>query len=245
MGVVDDEMDRMGGRMPVPIVRFGALGDAWELVQARWGTWLLASAIVIICNSAISSVIVAIFKVQHVGGGGGFRMPLPPAGTLVQAVVSGVVNGFFVGGMLRMACRQIRGQSVRVEDLFSVTDVLPELLLGSVLLTLATALGFMTCFVPGLIVSGVLMFTLPLIVDARLPATEAMRQSWRALKRQWLMASLAHWFFTLVSVAGALLCCVGIFFTAPLYSLAVAVLYRDFFMTKPFPAAEKPPSWTG
>ena len=36
------------------------------------------------------------------------------------------------------------------------------------------------------------MFTLPLIVDAGLPAPAAIAGSWNALKGQWLMATVFH-----------------------------------------------------
>ena len=42
---------------------------------------------------------------------------------------------------------------------------------------------------------------IPLIVDGRLTALEAIRQSWRALKGEWIAATLFH--FVLYAMAGA------------------------------------------
>jgi hypothetical protein len=236
MSVGDDELDRSpwgGDRRPV--VRLSAIGDAWGLFLQRWPVWVLATLIVLLCNSAVSGCVYSLFRVPHAAGAGGFRVNLPPGGQVLQVVLSAVVNGFFLGGMFRMATRQVRGQSVGVEDLFRVTDVLPELILGSVLYALASFVAYMLCVVPGLIVSALLMFTIPLIVDGRLRATDAMRQSWRALSGQWLTASLVHLVFYLVAGVGTCLCCVGLLVTAPLYSLSISVLYRDFFLAKASP----------
>ena len=104
--------------------------------------------------------------------------------------------------------------------------------MGSVLYGLATVLGFGLLVVPGFIVSGVLMFTIPLIADGGLSATDALGQSWHALKHQWLSATVFHVVAGFVSGLGLCLCTVGFLVTAPMYCLSIAVLYRDFFMTK-------------
>jgi uncharacterized membrane protein len=134
--------------------------------------------------------------------------------------------------MYRMACRQLRGQAVGVETLFSVVDVLPQLILGSVLYGLVTFLGFCALVLPGFVVSGVLMFTLPLIVDGGLDAIGALTRSWHALKHQWLVAALFHVTAGFAAWVGLCFCGVGFLFTAPLYCMSIAVLYRDFFMVK-------------
>ena len=233
MGVVDDEMDSLGRAYPrAPLVRSGAIGEAWGLLMDRWPMWVLTVLIVLVCNSALGGVVFSLFGVQRIGGAGPFWMGLSSRGQAAQFVLTTAVNGLFLGGMFRMACRQIRGRVVGVETLFSVVDVLPQLLLGSILYGVATFLGFCAFFVPGFIVSGVLMFTLPLIVDGGLEATDAMAQSWHALKRQWLVATVFHMTAGFVAWLGVCLCGVGLLVTAPLYCLSIGILYRDFFMVK-------------
>jgi hypothetical protein len=246
MGIADDDVDAMGRPEGVPpLVRFGAIGEAWGLLIQRWPMWVLTALIVLICNSVLGGLVFSFFRVRRIGGPGAFWVGLSSGGQVLQAVLSTVVTAFFLGGMFRMACRQIRGRDVGVETLFSVVDVLPQLILGSVLYSLATFLGFCVCFVPGFIVSGVLMFTLPLITDAGLDATDALGQSWNALKRQWLTATLFHMVAGFVAWLGLCACGVGFLITAPLYCLAIAVLYRDFFMIKGQVAGWKPASPLG
>lgn len=243
MGVADEEMDGMGWRgRPGPLVRFGAIGEAWDLFRQRWGAWMLAVLIVLLGNSAVHGMISAVFRLDPGRGAGGFRVPLRPEGRVLQAVLFWIVNGFFLGGMFRMACQQVRGYAVRVETLFSVIDVLPELILGSALYGLACFAGFSCLVLPGFVVAGVLMFTLPLIVDGGLPATAALGQSWDALKGEWLTAAVFHLVLWAIAGIGWFFCRVGLLLTAPIYSLAIAALYRDFFLAQGDFAKPMPPS---
>jgi hypothetical protein len=242
MGIVDDDMDAMGGRGwarqgpgpgPRPaLVRFGAIGEAWSLLLQRWPTWVLTVLIVLIGDSLASGLIYSVFRVRRVGGPGAFWIGLSPEGQALQYVVSTIVTAFFLGGMFRMACRQIRGQDIGVATLFSVVGVLPQLVLASFLYGLAVFLGFCILVIPGFIISGLLMFTLPLIVDGGLDPMAALTQSWHALKRQWLVAAAFHVVAGFAAAMGLCFCGVGFLLTAPLYCMAISVLYRDFFMVK-------------
>jgi uncharacterized membrane protein len=151
-----------------------------------------------------------------------------------------IIGGFFLGGMTRMAVNQVRGRPPHIEDLFSVTDVWFDLVLGSALLGLLLAIGWKLLVIPGLIVGGLFMFVYPLIVDGRLPATGAMIQSFRALKSQWLVATVVHLAIAAVAGLGTLLGGIGLVVTGPLYALSLAVLYRDFFLN-PYSSTWKRP----
>ncbi len=224
-----------------PLLRFGVIGDAWRLYQRRWMTWSLAMLIVLVAYSLVGSTLFALFGMRWPGGAGGFRMPPGPGAGALHYVSTIVVVGFFVGGMIRMANRQVLGQEPRIEDLFSVVDVGVQLLAGSVFYGAATFVGWMLCVFPGFIVSGLLMFMIPLIVIARKPATDALAESWRVLRSQWLTAAVFHLVLSLVSGMGVILCCVGILFTGPLYSLSIAILFHEFFEPMTPAYGKKPP----
>lgn len=244
MGLGDSEIDARsyGGTRP-PVVRFDAIGEAWDLLKQQWGVWAVTTLVVILINGAVSGVVSSTFGIHPPGGFGGFRWPFPRGGTAVYVIVSAVINGFFVGGMFRMACRQVRGERIAIEDLFGVVDVIGELMIGSALYTGAVMAVSLVCFfLPGLIVHGLLMFTLPLIVDARMTGPAAIAASWNALKANWLKATLFHFVVSLLSGIGFCLCCVGLLFTAPLYTLSIAVLYRDAFLARGVSSRDKPVS---
>jgi len=191
------------------------------------------------CNSVIIGALLSWLDRGPAPGPGGFRLFLPVAGGLPFVLVT-AVTGFFLGGMIRMASNQIRGRTPAIEDLFSVADCWFDLLLVSLLVGVASALGSVLCLIPGFIVFGLLMLGIPLVVEGRLPATGALIQSWQALKSQWLTVTVFHSFLVLMAMSGVILCFFGVFFTGPLYSLAVAIIYRDFFLAGPVVARQKP-----
>lgn len=224
-----------------PLLRFNVIGDAWRLYRRRWWTWSMAMLIVLIADSLVGSVLFALVGERWPGGRGGFRLPMSPQDSALHYVGTVVVGGFFLGGMIRMANRQVLGGVPRIEDLFSVLDVGFQLLAGAVFYGAATFLGGLLCVIPGFIASGLLMFTIPLIVIAHRPATDAVVESWRILRPQWLTATVFHLVLGLVSGLGVLLCGVGILITGPLYSLSIALLFHEFYEPAPSPYAKKPP----
>jgi uncharacterized membrane protein len=224
-----------------PLIRFGIIGDAWQLYKRHWLVWSLATLIVMICYSLVNGILLGLLDGGHGGHPhpGGFRLFLPMSGAL-HFVASTVISGFLVGGMIRMASNQLRGRAPAIEDLFSVTDCWFDLLLVSLLVGAASALGTILCVIPGFLVFGLFMLAIPLVVEGRLPATGALIQSFEALKSQWLTATIFHFCLVLAAMAGLLLCFVGVFFTGPLYSLSIALIYRSFFPGGPIVAQKKP-----
>jgi uncharacterized membrane protein len=222
-----------------PLVPFGVIGEAWQLYKRHWVVWSLATLIVMACDSLASGAAISLLDMRPGPSPGGFRLFVPLTGGLSFVVFTGI-TGFLVGGMIRMASNQVRGGVPRIEDLFSVTDCWFDLLLVSLLIGAASALGAIFFVIPGFIVFGLLLLAIPLVVEGRLPATGAMIQSWQALKSQWLTATVFHPLLILVSWLGIMLCFFGVFMTGPLYSLSIALLYRKFFPGGPIVAQKKP-----
>ena len=231
-----------GGYATWPLIRFGVIGEAWKQYKKHWVAWSLAMLIVMTGYSVITAGLFAVLDVGHVHGPGGFRLFLFGTGPLAPFFVSTAVSSFFVGGMVRVASNQLLGRAPRVEDLLSVGDVWFDLLLVSILNAAATSLGFMVCWIPGFIISGLFMLAIPLVVESRLPATGALIQSWNALKSQWLLATAFHWVLIIASASGVLLCGIGILLTGPLYCLSIAILYREFFPAMDFGTGRNTPS---
>lgn len=231
----------MGPFQPAwPSVRFDVVSEALRLYRGYAGVWSLTTLVALLCASlggGLAAGALGIARHSPVGVLIGFPGPGAP---LLSIIVTCAVAGFFLGGMMRMAVNQVRGRPPQLEDLFSVTDVWFDLVLGSALLGLFSAIGYGLLFLPGLVVGGMLMFMLPLIVDGGLPATGAMIQSFDATRHQWLLATVVHLTIVLAAASGLLLFGIGVFLTAPLYALSVAVLYRDLFIDSHSPTWEKP-----
>jgi uncharacterized membrane protein len=225
-----------GGPMMSPSgpaqIRFDVIGEAWKMFQANSGAWVAAMVVyfvIIIAVSAFFGVVMGGSASPMPGRAPSEAMPNIPM-MIISQILQTALFTLLMGGMFRMAIKQVRGETPSVGDLFGVGDVLLNLIVASLLTTLAYFLGILLCVIPGLLAIGGLMFTFPLVVDKRLGAIEAMTQSWAALKGQYFMAFLFMFVLGIVASVGALLCGIGIVITYPLYPLAIAILYRDFFL---------------
>jgi zinc-ribbon domain len=134
-----------------------------------------------------------------------------------------------MGGAYRAAFKQLRGGRVEFRDLFSARDCYWRLLGAMLIHGVLTALGAMLCIIPAFIVSGLLFFTMPLIVERNLGVFEAMRASREVTQPNLLMFTLFAFVVQLIASAGSYACYVGLLATWPLLFTITSVAYRDCF----------------
>lgn len=209
------------------VVSFEALGLAWGLFKQQLGTWILAVLVVGVVQFGCQMLLGFLSMLASVAQSMVIGSHLPISSLLVLALAT-MIHGVLVGGLFKMALKQIDGGEIRVGDLFDVGPVAPALALAGLMTELGTALGFMFLIIPGLIYAGLVMFTAPAVVEGR-GAVEALKLSAGTLKRQWASAALFAFVMSIIAVAGVLLCGFGVLFTLPLYVLAMAEQYRRTF----------------
>jgi hypothetical protein len=217
----------LGAEMaPYPArVRIGAIREAWHLMKPNLNVWIGATLILLFCSLAVWLVVISGF-VAVLGGQEAIRryaaLPRETAplalyvfGFLVWVAVTSF-SALFVGGMVRMAVRQARGEALGVGELFGATDAFGRLFalcLGVSLVDsalgyvgglfaelvgglLASVLGPQSGHILrtiiggiiGLILWGPLLFAAPLMLDQGLGVTQAVRGSIEALRGQMPMA---------------------------------------------------------
>lgn len=240
---------------PPARIRFDVLGEAFRMLQRQIGNWVLASLISLFFIGAVVAVLVAvqtalIVSVSVAGGATGSGTVQSIAVRLVSSVlglITGIIIGtvavFFLGGVYRMAIKQIRNEPFSVADLFSVMDVAgPLLAVGVIISAIASIpnlLGILP--IPGVlttlpvlvftwIVYGMTMFAAPLVADRRMQGLDAIKLSVETLKSQAVMAILFYVVASIIGGLGLLICCVGVLFTYPVFVLSIALTYRDFFL---------------
>lgn len=222
-----------------PRVRFEVIGDAWRLFSQQSSTWVVAMLVFLIVMVGVVAVSSVILGAVGLGMANMGRSADPSAAgigflasmfamlpiTLIIILAMMILSG----GLYRMALKQIRGQEIAIGDMFTVTDVLPALVVASLVVAVAVGIGNMFCWIPGIIAGGLLMFAVPLAVDYRGSGMEAVSGSFSALSGQWLMATLFYLVVTIIGSIGGLACGVGLLVTMPLMFLSIALLYNDFF----------------
>ena len=210
-------------------VRMAVIGEAWGLLKAQLGTWVLITIVSFLCTFAVPVVFgVLQVIVQQSGAGQEAMVTL----MVLYVIAVSLVSVFFMGGMFFAACKQVRGGRVEVGDLFGAAGRFGPMLLAAFLGYLAFLVGYVLLIIPGLLVLGRMMFSIPLVVDGGLGATEALGRSWSATKGQTLAAGGFIILIGLIMIAGAIPCGIGLLFTLPLYYLSIAILYRDFFSVR-------------
>jgi hypothetical protein len=221
--------------MDAPNVKWGEwIGEGWQMFVSQWQSWVVLMLVfLIIIMIPIAPVYVFVIAAQFAAATNPDGPPEPP--TMIFAflpifycvIILGSV--FLMCGAYKAAFKQMRGGRVAVSDLFSGGDVFLKAAGGFVLTAILTGIGAIFCILPGLVVGGLLYFTIPLIVEKRLGVIEAMQTSFERTKGQWLMFSLFAIVVGILAQIGSVACGVGLLATFPLYFTINAVAYRDVF----------------
>jgi hypothetical protein len=223
-----------------PQVRFGEwISEGWKMFTEQWKAWVLNTLIyALICFTPMIVVIFGFYGYlfTQIKNNPRSAQPIPTEAILTFYLiffavmfVTLFVAAFFTGGMHQTALKQLRGGKVELRDLFSGGKYYFPILISSLLGGILSMIGAILCIVPAFLVGGCLFFTLPLIVERRLGAVEAMKTSYELTKRNIWMFALFAFVVQLIAQAGSYACYVGLLATIPLLFTITAVAYRDTF----------------
>jgi hypothetical protein len=147
-----------------------------------------------------------------------------------STVVGLILVGPLFAGLLWFLLKRIRHEPAEFEDIFSGFKIdFVQTMLAGLVISILVALGLILCLAPGIYLAVAWAFTLPLIMDKRLPFWDAMEVSRRVVSRHWWNLFGLLLLTILINLVGALVCCVGIFITLPLVTLAWMYAYEDVF----------------
>ncbi len=218
-------------------VKFGEwISKAWDMLVAQWQTWVLISLVFFAISFLVSSVLSAVQWIVQPASVlydvSSFEQLIKFSGqsfgwTLIRVFIITLVHSLMTGGMYHAAFKQLQGEPIGVSDMFSRIDLSPKIFLAVLLIGLIGSVGLIFCIVPGIIVFGLLFFTLPLIVRKNLEPVEAIKLSFETAKDDWLMFTLFALTTHILASAGVVACCIGLLFTYPLLFLISAVAYGD------------------
>lgn len=151
--------------------------------------------------------------------------------TLVFLVVTNCVPIVLQGTMMagfHIACiRKMMSGRTEVGDLFKAFNYFGATLLAFLVVTVFTFLGLLLCFIPGLVVAAMYLFTYLFIVDKKMEFWPAMQASHALVRKDYFGFSLFLLTLLLINVVGALACFVGVLVTVPLSYGAITAAYRD------------------
>jgi uncharacterized membrane protein len=215
-----------------------AIGYGWNKFKANPAPLLLGTLILLVVSGLISYltnlIAVGLFTDDatttinpdgtiEIDGGGGLL-----AGLLISMVVSlivGLLAQVIVAGLIKGALDTADGKPVSVGGMFEGWDK-GKVVIAALIVSVATAVGTLLCYIPGLIVGFLTSYTLFFVVDRGMEPVEAIKASYSFVTGNLGPTVLYYLLGLLVVIAGALLCGVGLLAAVPIAILGAAYTFR-------------------
>ena len=164
--------------------------------------------------------------------------------TLIAVVASvftlGILAGPMAAGLYGVILRLQEGKepAPQATDIFKGFDVLvPALLFGigflvatfliHIVLDIIPIIGWIASVAATTALGAATLFVLPLIMEQRMEVKDAVMKSWEVVQPSLPQFMLFSFVVGIIGGVGIIGCGVGIFFTLPITSCAVAIAYRD------------------
>lgn len=145
---------------------------------------------------------------------------------------------FFVGlllapifvGLVYIANKSNFKQTISVSDLFfaykqNFLNIFIYALITQIVLTIA----FLMCVIPGFLVLPFFFLGYPILIFENVGAIEALKKSFSIAQENYGTLLLTALLAGLISIAGFVLCCVGVYLTIPFFYIAMYSAYCAYF----------------
>ena len=119
-----------------------------------------------------------------------------------------------------------RNEKVEVKDMFFFTKNFWNTVFAYFLTDVIIVVGCLFCLVPGIILACKLAFVSYLVVDKRMDAVEAIKESWRMTKGHSYTVFVIGLLAIFIYIGGFILCGIGIILSTMWVKLAFASLYH-------------------
>lgn len=148
--------------------------------------------------------------------------------TFLNALVGAVIFIYaqIVGaGLIRGALGITEGRAFQVSEVFK-TEKIGPIIVTSLIVGAATFVGYLLCFLPGVIVAFLTSYSLFFVIDKDLPPVEAIKASINLVREN--LGQTLIWYLVggLIAGAGAIACGVGMLVTVPLVLIGTAWTYK-------------------
>jgi hypothetical protein len=209
----------------------GCIARSWDLIKQNFWPVIGVSLLVMVISGVLNQVIglasgpaVRGMLLQRRVDPGGISIVL---GT---SVLGSPIYTLLMAGLFKYYLKLIRAEGPTLSDAFAgFSPIAGQLILLGLVSGLLNTLGFLLCVIPGIYLSTSWIFALPLVIDRRLPFWDAMELSRKVVAKHWFLVFAFLLVMGLLAACGVIACCVGIFVTMPIASLALMYAYEDIF----------------
>ncbi len=136
--------------------------------------------------------------------------------SVVGGVSAGLLTGPMVVGYMRMLKVEEEGGKIEFLDVFKGFDDFVPALLAVLLSSILVSIGFMLCFIPGMLITALLPTAAYLVAVGEKDGINAIKRAFEALKAHLFGAFFCSLILGIVGSLGMILCFVGIFLTLPI-----------------------------
>jgi uncharacterized membrane protein len=153
--------------------------------------------------------------------------------TLLVTLAMLLVMYPFLGAINMVGIRQAAGQPVQFSEFFSHFGRTLPLLLTGILMVIISNIGFLLLFIPGIYFCVASVLAIPLVVERKLSAWQAIIVSCQAVNKHWFKV-----FFLLITMGiilfiSALPFGIGLIWTLPMFIVLIGALYNRIFGVLP------------
>lgn len=202
--------------------------DAWGLFRADMGplavTALVAAVIVGVANLVVGLAIGGGLAAVDAGGFRGLAFGSAFLASLVLLVISVVVYAWMYAVTFRMILRRVRERRAAQYADLQELDQIGAFAAAAVVLGIIVGIGYLLLVIPGLILTTIWLYALPLIGDRGLGLSEAMAQSREMAARPGLMTTFATWLVGAI-VVGVV---VGLLSIIPVVGVIIGLVAAPF-----------------
>jgi len=155
-------------------------------------------------------------------------------GSVLNVVISTVVQAYVMGGIVLFALSVARGQKPEFGVVFSGGKFFASVCGATLLYNFAVGIGFFLCIVPGLFLAACWVAYLAFIVDKGQGAVEGLTSSWQATAPYRMNLIIYVLLSFLIFIAGILACGIGaLLVSLPVVMIGNAYLYLKLIGEQP------------
>ena len=202
--------------------------DAWGLFRLDWGplvvTALLAAVVVEVVSLLVGLGLGGSIGAVTAVGVTGLTAGAAVVSTLLVAVVWIVVGAWMYAVTFRMILRRVRQRRPAVYADLQSFDQIGAFAAAAVVLGVIVVIGYLILIVPGLILTTIWLYALPLIGDRRLAVGEAMAQSKDMASHPGIFTTFVTWLVGAVVVSVI----VGILSVIPVVGVVLGLAATPF-----------------
>ena len=207
------------------------IARSWELLKQNFWPVIGISLLITIITFAINQVIglgsrpaVRDMILTHHLSVGGISLVL---GT---SLLGSPVYTVLTAGLFKYYLKLIRAEAPTIADAFAgFSPIAGQLILLGLVSSILNLIAFFLCVIPMIYLTVSWIYALPLIIDRNLQFWDAMELSRKVVGKHWFITFAFLLVIGLLGACGFIACCIGLFVTIPLATIALMYAYEDIF----------------